>query len=406
MQTVTNQTSLTDLHARRLKTRATLIGAVLNLLLAGAKVIVGIIGNSQALVVDGIHSISDLLSDALVLFTNHTGSKAADMEHPYGHARFETATTVFIGVILIVVAGGFIFDAVTRLLEPARMLVPSWIVLIAATASVLTKEGLYHYTIRVGRLVGSKMIEANAWHHRSDAFSSLVVIGAFFGSLAGYAWLDAVAAMVVAIIIGIMGWQFVWHSTRELVDTGVEVDTLKQLAEIIDSVDGVRSHQDLRTRLMAGEVLVDVCLLVDPWISVSEGHRIGEEVRRRLIEQKNRVSEVLVHVDTHDPADSTTQLPPLRHQVLADLHAAWTDLPEAPYFSRATLHYRGQRVKVVLELPAERFDPHRLHELEDQLQTAASKLPYIETVRCLLATSRTTNHEPGGALPSTQFVGS
>lgn len=406
MQTVTNQTSLTDLHARRLKTRATLVGAALNLLLAGAKVIVGIIGNSQALVVDGIHSISDLLSDALVLFTNHTGSKAADTEHPYGHSRFETATTVFIGVILMVVAGGFIFDAVTRLLEPARMPVPSWIVLIAATASVLTKEGLYHYTIRVGRLVGSKMIEANAWHHRSDAFSSLVVIGAFFGSLAGYAWLDAVAAMIVAIIIGIMGWQFVWHSTRELVDTGVEVETLKQLAEIIDSVDGVRSHQDLRTRLMAGEVLVDVCLLVDPWISVSEGHRIGEEVRRRLIEQKNQVSEVLVHVDTHDPADSATQLPPLRHQVLADLHAAWADLPEAPHFSRATLHYRGQRVKVVLELPAERFDPHRLHELEDQLQTAASKLPYIETVRCLLATSRNANHDASGALPSTHSVGS
>src|SRR5690625_5644291 len=116
MQAVTDQTSLTDLNARRLKTRVTLVGAVLNLLLAGAKVIVGIIGNSQALVVDGIHSISDLLSDALVLFTNHTGSKAADTEHPYGHARVETATTAFIGVILMVVAGGLIFDAVTRLL--------------------------------------------------------------------------------------------------------------------------------------------------------------------------------------------------------------------------------------------------------------------------------------------------
>ncbi|MCK9516826.1 MAG: cation diffusion facilitator family transporter [Ottowia sp.] len=389
MQTSKGNISDSTIHERKLKTRITLVGAMLNLLLAGLKIVVGIIGHSQALVVDGVHSLSDLLSDGLVLVVNHTGSKAADRDHPYGHARFETAATVFIGVILMIVAAGFIYDAMLRLLEPESLRTPGWIVLYAAVASVLIKEWLYHYTIRVGRKVKSKMIEANAWHHRSDALSSLVVIGAFFGSLIGYVWLDAVAAVIVAIIVGIMGWQFAWHSTRELVDTGVEPETLEKLAEVITTVDGVRSYHDLRTRLMAGRVLIDVHLLVEPGISVSEGHRIGEEVRRRVLEQKSQVSDILVHVDTdmHDKLDLTTPLAPLRNRVLADLKVAWMDFPEVQDASRFTLYYHDEKVAVVLELPADRIDPSRLSELEQNLQEVASQLGYIDTVRCLLSAS-------------------
>ncbi|WP_227370089.1 cation diffusion facilitator family transporter [Halomonas sp. M20] len=398
--------SITDRNTRQLKTRVTLVGAVVNLLLANLKIIAGIAGHSQALVVDGVHSLSDLLGDTLVLFASHSGSKAADAEHPYGHARFETAATVVIGIMLLIVAGSFIYDAVLGILDPTRLQTPSWVVLLAALVSVLANEALYHYTARVGRRVGSKLIEANAWHHRSDALSSLIVIGAFFGSLAGLTWLDAVAAVIVAAMVGVMGWQFVWQSTRELVDTGADPQTLKELAAVIDAVEGVRSHHDLRTRLMAGKVLIDVHLLVAPYISVSEGHRISEEARRRLIEQTSRASEVLVHVDTQKPSDTAAPLPPLRHQILADLMDAWVDLPEANGLPRATLHYLGSRVQVVLELPAEHIDSHRLDEIEDRFQKAAAELPYIESIRCLLATSHASRPDKTALYPNAQSAGS
>ncbi|QEA40578.1 cation transporter [Pistricoccus aurantiacus] len=398
--------TIADRNTSHLKTRITLVGAVVNLLLAGIKIVVGVIGHSQALVADGIHSLSDLLSDAVVLFASHSGSKAADAEHPYGHARFETVATVVIGVMLLIVAGSFIYDAVLRLLDPAQLQVPSWVVLPAAIISVLANEALYHYTARVGRRVGSRLIEANAWHHRSDALSSLIVIGAFSGGLVGLTWLDAVAAIIVATMFGVMGWQFVWQSTRELVDTGADPQTLEELAKVIDTVDGVRSHHDLRTRLMAGKVLIDVHLLVDPWISVSEGHRIGEEARRRLIEQTSQASEVLVHVDTQKPSDTAASLPPLRHQILADLMDAWVDLPEADYLSRVTLHYLGSRAQVVLELPAKHVDSCQLDEIEDRFQRAAVQLTYIESIRCLLATSRESRYDKTTLQPSAQAAGS
>ncbi len=194
------------------------------------------------------------------------------------------------------------------------------------------------------------------------------------------------AAIIVATMVGVMGGQFIWQSFRELVDTGISLERVEELSRVIDSVEEVRSHHDLRTRLMAGKVLVDVHILVSPWISASEGHRIGEEVRRRLILQTGQASRVMVHVDTQAAIDAATPLAPLRQTILTELHIAWRDLPETDNIERTILHYESSQVRVELHLCADGLDATRLGELEQRFETAAT-LPYLDAVHCLLLPS-------------------
>ncbi|MCC5858369.1 MAG: cation transporter [Ectothiorhodospiraceae bacterium] len=282
------------------KRRVTLAGAAVNLVLAAGKILFGWIGNSQALVADGVHSLSDLISDALVLVAARLGSRKADHNHPYGHGRIETAATGAMGILLLAVAGGFIVDASGRLLEPERLPTPGLVALAAAVASVLVKEALFHYTRRVARRVESPLIAANAWHHRSDALSSLVVIGGIVGAMLGAPWLDAVAAILVAGMIGRMGWDFGSDALRELVDTGLETHETQALRRRILAVPGVLGERQLRSRRMGPRVLVDVHILVDGGISLREAHRIAQDVRRRLLNHDDAVSDVVVSVE---PAD-------------------------------------------------------------------------------------------------------
>ena len=167
------------------KRRVTLVGAVINLFLAISKVLVGVIGSSQALIADGLHSLSDLASDLMVLVAAKYGSHEADVDHPYGHARFETAATMGLGLMLLIVAGGITLDAIGRLFSPEFLMQPGPLALSAAVFSILSKEALYHYTMQVARRVSSNLLRANAWHHRSDAISSIVVLVGIAGTMAG-----------------------------------------------------------------------------------------------------------------------------------------------------------------------------------------------------------------------------
>lgn len=370
---------------RGVKMRITFVGAAVNLVLAMMKVVFGFLGHSQALLVDGIHSLSDLVSDFLVVVAAHSSGKEADEDHPYGHARFETAGTVAIGVLLIMLAGGFAYDAAQRLMEQERLWTPHWIALVAAVLSVVAKEAVYRYTVRVGREVGSTLIQANAWHHRSDALSSLLVIGAWFGTVAGYVWVDAVAAIFVAAMVGAMGWQFAWNAMRELVDTGLEPERVRELASVVTSVEGVEADQGLRSRFMAGEVMIDAHIQVDPRLTVSEARRIGEAVRRRLKRECQEAGEVVVHIDVDSHNAPTQRRPPLRHQLLSDLRSAWAGVPEAEAATDVTLHYEGDHVDVDVELPADQVDPAELDAIAQRLDRAAADLDYLRRVRCLLA---------------------
>lgn len=278
------------------KKRVTLVGGLVNLVLSIGKVMAGIAGQSQALIADGIHSLSDLISDALVLVAARWGSHAADENHPYGHARIETAATAIVGFLLLAVAAGFLFDSISRLLRPERLLQPGWVALVAAVVSVVAKEMLFHYTRRVARRTNSALIDANAWHHRSDALSSLVVIVGVSGAMFGLFWLDAVAAIVVAVMVGWVGWRFIGSSVAELVDTGLSARKLKELERLILSVDGVRGHRQLRTRRMGGQAFMDVQILLDGHLSLVEADAIAVRVQKLLIEQVPEMTDVMVGV--------------------------------------------------------------------------------------------------------------
>lgn len=268
-----------------MKRRVTLIGAVLNLGLAVVKILTGWLAQSQALLVDGVHSLSDLASDMLVLFAARYGSIAADHNHPYGHARIETLATLAVGVILLAVAAGFLFDAVSRLLQARALTVPGQAALWVALASVLAKEAMYHATRRVARRTGSSLMLANAWHHRSDALSSLVVIVGVGGALLGQAWFDSLAAVIVALMLAWVAWKLLAGASLELVDTGLSRKELDVLGGTIGGVTGVRGFRRLRTRRMGGQVLVDLQIFVDAQASVAEADRVAARVRAALIEQ-------------------------------------------------------------------------------------------------------------------------
>nr|WP_242463886.1 cation diffusion facilitator family transporter [Halorhodospira halophila] len=361
-----------------------MIGGVINLFLGCGKIAAGWLGQSQALVVDGVHSLSDLASDALVYVAAAYGSQEADSDHPYGHARIETAATAGIGAVLLLVAAGFIYDAVQRLLiTPESLWVPGWLALGVALASLVIKEGLYHYTRWVAYRAHSNLIHANAWHHRSDALSSVVVVGGIVGVLLGLPWLDAVAAIVVAVMLAHVGITFAWRSVCELVDTGLDPAQVAHIERLVSEIDGVRDVHGLRSRHMAEEALIDLHIQVDPRLSVSEGHRVSEAVRRRIIQDIGVVTEVLVHVDHEPPRwDEATAALPLRGVVERDLHAAWSGVEGADTVERVDLHYMEGRLEVELHLPwRPDCDAAGLHRRATRLAEVAEGLAYVSACR-------------------------
>ena len=359
------------------------VGAIVNLVLTIAKVIFGIIGQSHALIADGVHSLADLSTDLMVWFAAKYSNQPADKEHPYGHARIETAFTVGLGVILIITAIGIVYDSVQRLLNPDTLLQPTPIVLLIAAVSIFANEGLYHYTIRVARQFNSGVLKANAWHHRSDAISSIVVLVGVAGSLMGLPYLDAIAALGVALMIGHIGWTQAWSSIRELVDTGMEPKTASALKRIIASIEGVRGVHMLRSRRMGGAYLIDVHIVVDERLSVSEGHKISEYVRLKLIDSHEDISNALVHIDPED--DSVAVLCtglPLRREVLTDLRRVWVGDIDPSELDKATLHYLNGEVHVdlVRNIQLADADAEQLHQ---RLQEKVKALNYIGEVKVL-----------------------
>jgi len=364
--------------------RATLIGSLVDLVLGVLKLAVGWLAHSQALIADGVHSLSDLATDVGVLFAARHASREADEDHPYGHGRIETAATVGLGFALIAAAAGIAWDAVRRLFAPELLLEPGVWALVVAVISVVAKEWTYRYTLRVARRLRSGMLRANAWHSRSDALSSLVVMAGVSGAMAGLYYVDAVAAVVVAAMVAKMGWNFAWHSLRELVDTALEPHKVAHIRDHILAVHGVRDMHLLRTRRMGGEALVDVHILVDPWVTVSEGHQISEAVRARLLDAVDDVTDVTVHIDPEDDADDREpRRLPLRHEVLARLHRRWEGIGAVRHIERVNLHYLRGRIHVEVVLPLALAQAEDPHALASALREAVRGDPEIGDVRVL-----------------------
>ena len=301
--------------------RLTLIGGVLDLFLGFVKVLVGYIGNSQALIADGIHSLSDLITDILVLVATKQSAQAADEGHPYGHDRIQTLVSLALagslGIIAIVIA----WDAVIRIVSPESLLQPGFWPLAVAAISVVSKEGYFQYVVRHPSTATSRMLYANAWHSRSDALSSLAVIVGVGGVLAGFAWADAFAAIVVAGLLLVVAYRIGREGAEELIDSAASPVLNANMRKTILSIEGVRDSHELRTRRMADKVLADVHIRVDPLISVSEGHRIGDEVMDTLKTRFPEVGDVVVHIDPEDDivGDVYSKLP-MRSVIVAEIN--------------------------------------------------------------------------------------
>ncbi|MEQ1674606.1 MAG: cation diffusion facilitator family transporter, partial [Candidatus Nitrotoga sp.] len=200
--------------------KSTWVSAIINLLFSVLQIVAGFFGKSQALMADGLHSLSDLLSDVLVLYANRHSSQRADAEHPYGHARIETAATLVLGISLALLGGALLIIAVLRLQQPAQIQAVHPLAFWVALLTLAAKEGLFRYLLSVAKRVRSQMLAANAWHSRSDALSSLVVVVGIGGNLLGYYYLDLVAAAIVGAMILHMGGSFAKTALSELIDTG------------------------------------------------------------------------------------------------------------------------------------------------------------------------------------------
>ena len=361
--------------------KVTLVGAVVDLVLGVAKIIVGVIASSQALIADGIHSLSDLATDFLVLFAAKHAHREADDEHPYGHGRIETVATVVLGVSLVVVAIGISYDAVRRLMAPELLLHPGWMALLVAVISVLSKELIYQYTARAARRLRSKMLHANAWHSRSDAISSIIVVIGVVATMLGYPSFDALAAVAVALMVAKIGWDLLWQSLQELIDTALDPERVEAIRETIMAVDGVRTCHMLRTRHSGSDALVDVHIQVDPALSVSEGHQIGEAVRWRLIKTIDDVSDVTVHIDPEDDelASSCKGLP-LRDEVLRRLEQQWQHLDIGERLDKVVVHYLNGKVHVEVFLNSTGEDSQQLAELSAAIREVAQKAQDIGDV--------------------------
>ncbi|MBU9621246.1 cation diffusion facilitator family transporter [Burkholderia multivorans] len=349
MSTFTGDAQSADKHA--VARKSTFVSIVLNVVLATFQIAVGVIAHSQALIADGVHSISDLISDFVVLVANRHSGAVPDADHNYGHSRYETVASLFLGAILIAVGIGMLWRGGERLVHLETIPPVHFSALLVALTVLVSKEALFRYMLREARRVRSAMLVANAWHARSDAASSLVVAIGIVGSLFGFRLLDPIAAAIVGFMVARMGWTFGYDALQDLSDRALSLAETAEIRALLAATPGVRDVHDLRTRKMGDAALVDAHILVDPMISVSEGHYIAETARARVLADP-RVLDALIHVDPENDAARRPALAlPPRDEIATRLDAAL-----AQRGLRATainLHYLSTGLEIDVTLPAE-----------------------------------------------------
>ena len=282
--------------------KVTFVGIVANLTLSVIKFIGGIFGNSTAMVADAVHSVSDLLTDGIVLVTHKIGQKPKDEDHPYGHGRAETLGTTAVGFFIISAGIGLAYEA-WNIIQSGSPHIPQLLAAGTALISILIKEWLFRYTHSVGEKSNSSLLLANAWHHRSDAISSIAALVGIIGAMMGFPMLDPIAAAMVAFMIMKVGYELTLGGFRDLMDTALSEKDTRKIQVVIDDISGVIKSHDLRTRKIGGEILMDVHIQVDSDLTVTEGHEVAERVRRKLIKSYPNTQDVLVHVDGYDDSE-------------------------------------------------------------------------------------------------------
>ncbi|TIC78658.1 cation diffusion facilitator family transporter [Crenobacter intestini] len=276
--------------------KSTLVSVAVNLVLTVLQVAVGIFARSQALIADGLHSLSDLLADFVVLIASHHSRKGPDEDHPYGHQRYENAASLVLGLLLLAVGVGMLVSAAGKFNDPGSIPRVHPLALFVALFTLVSKEGLFRYMLGIAERVRSTMLVANAWHARSDALSSLVVALGIAGNMLGYPLLDPAAALVVGLMIVKTGGEFAWDALSDLMDRAADAEAEAKIRETLLATPGVAGVHDLRTRKMGDMIVVDVHLEVDGDLNVREGHAIALNARARVL-AGHPVLNVMTHVD-------------------------------------------------------------------------------------------------------------
>ncbi len=337
-------------EALRDKRRAAWAGVLVNAPLAGGKIIAGLAAQSQALVADGVHSLSDLLSDAAVIWALGHSHRPPDAEHPFGHGRFETLATLAIAAMLALAATGILIDAILRIMDPPTA-APGVLALWVAGLSIALKEGLYHYTKAVARRTGSAMMAANAWHHRSDAATSVVALGGVGAAILGWPWADALGAAIIALMLGRVAWACGRPAVQELADTAPPTRMSHAIRAALMATPGVRDAHDLRLRHMSGTVQADVHVALDPAMTLSEAHRLCEAARASVLEHVPGVVEIIIHPEPDGHADGpAAHDAALRPELQAQVRACLDGIVPPHAIRHLRLDYRDDGVIAVVEL--------------------------------------------------------
>lgn len=367
--------------------KVTRVSAMSNASLAVSMVTIGYISHSHALFADGMHTFSDLVTDILAYAAAYLGNLPADENHPYGHYRFETIATGLIAAILCAAGVAICFDALMQWQYATVHVIPSTLVLIVACVSIIMNECLYRYINKQAIRLHSNLLKANALHQRSDALSSILVLIAAIFAFFNIFVVDFIMAIIIGLLIIKIGISLGWDSLKELVDTGADKTVVANITKTIKSINGVKSIHLLRTRTMANKIYVDVHVITDSYISVSEGHYVSEKVSAALHHNYQNVVDVTVHIDPEDDEKNTHAVikMPDRRQILNDIAPCLSMLNDmavsyAP--EDIIIHYLDDNVTLEIKLMSEK---QKINQklIADKLLTSLKSVSYLSDVMVL-----------------------
>ncbi|MBN1392982.1 MAG: cation transporter [Sedimentisphaerales bacterium] len=288
-----------EIAGKRIKS-ITYLGLVVNIFLSVIKMVVGFFAGSLALIADGLHSLSDLATDVAVLLGVRLGSKAPDQDHPYGHGRAETFSAGVVALVLILVGGGMMYYA-TAAIAKREETTAHVAVFIVAMLSIFSKEWLYRVTQKVAIQSHSTALYANAWHHRSDALSSIAVAAGFISLEFGFGHGDHVAAIAVGLMIVLVGVRVIGDCLHELTESAVDSGTIEHIRDIINADGSIRQWHKLRSRMVGREIFLDLHILVDPDLNIAAAHEIAENLERAVTEQMPQPVNLTIHIEPDIP---------------------------------------------------------------------------------------------------------
>jgi len=357
-----------------------IIGGIINTLLGLLKIVFGFMTHSQALFADGIHSFADIFADIFVVIATKASSQAPDASHPYGHERIETLFTIILALVLIFAGIYIAYDAVMHIMLPHSRQSANILSFIVIIISIGANEWLYRYTLRIGKKIKSEVVRANAWHHRSDALSSSIVLVGIIGSAFGFYYLDPIAAILVAVLIFKMALEMIWANLHELIDASADDETIKQIIKWAKKVDGVLSIHKLRTRLLGGKVFIDIHIQVDPYISVSEGHFISRYVEIILQKNIDNVKDVVVHIDSEDDSLAVSHVDQCsREKILQHFNERCASLTNFSQIQKINIHYLNNQIDLEIFFTDIKQNSNK-EKLQHEYSTALKNFKYINKI--------------------------